>query len=296
VGRNQLVEQCQPPVEAADPDQHRGGVGQIGLVAGRDPERFAKRCQRFLDLALAMKQPAEMGPGGGPGRRQDRGPAQDQGGIVEEAATGGDFRHQVHRLDVFGYCLQPFADEDFERLAERYLAESASYRRTDRPFFTDKMPGNWPYVGLIQLMLPNARIVDVRRDPRDCCFANYAQHFQWGMSAMYGQTDLAAYYRDYVRLMRHFDAVLPGRIHRIIYEDLVDDVERQVRSLLGYLGLPFEPGCLRFFDTDRAVHSPSAQQVRRPINRDGIGRWRSYEPSLQPLIAALGDLPESYRR
>ena len=115
------------------------------------------------------------------------------------------------------------------------------------------------------------------------------------MNGMYGQSDLAEYYRDYVRLMRHFDGVLPGRVHRIIYEDLVDEFEPRVRALLDYLELPFEEGCLRYFETERAVHTPSAQQVRRPINRDGIGRWRPYQPYLSGMIDALGDLPRTYR-
>jgi tetratricopeptide (TPR) repeat protein len=208
----------------------------------------------------------------------------------------GDLAKAAGAPERFADYVAGLPRQAFERLGERYLSETQRYRTSERPFFTDKMPGNWPYVGLIHLILPNARIVDVRRDPRDCCFANYAQHFQWGMNAMYGQEDLASYYRDYVRLMRHFDSALPGRIHRIIYEEMVDSFEPHVRALLDHLGLPFEASCLRFFETDRAVHTPSAQQVRRPINRDGIGRWIPYESHLGPLIEALGDLPSTYRQ
>ena len=207
----------------------------------------------------------------------------------------GDLAKAGGSADAYPGKVAELPRQAFERLGQRYLEETQRYRRTGRPFFTDKMPGNWPYVGLIHLILPNAKIVDVRRDPRDCCFANYSQHFQWGMNGMYGQSDLAEYYRDYVRLMRHFDGVLPGRVHRIIYEDLVDEFEPRVRALLDYLELPFEEGCLRYFETERAVHTPSAQQVRRPINRDGIGRWRPYQPYLSGMIDALGDLPRTYR-
>lgn len=186
-------------------------------------------------------------------------------------------------------------EAQFRALGERYLNLARPHRHTDRPRFTDKNPANWRNIGLIHTMLPNAKIVDVRRDPLDCCFANYSQHFSWGIEYSYDQRDLASYYRNYLRLMRHFDEVLPGRVHRIVYEDLVDDVEKEVRRLLAYLDLPFEEKCLRFFETDRAVLTPSAEQVRKPINRRGMGRWRSYEPWIGDLQQALGDTLENWR-
>lgn len=180
-------------------------------------------------------------------------------------------------------------------LGQRYLELTKSHRREDRRHFTDKNPANWRNLGLILAMLPNSKIIDVRRDPLDCCFANYAQHYSWGIEYSYDQRHLASYYRNYLRLMRHFDEVLPGRVHRIIYEDLVEDVEKETRRLLDYLDLPFENNCLQFFETERAILTPSSEQVRQPINRKGIGRWRSYEPWIADLRDALGDALETWR-
>jgi tetratricopeptide (TPR) repeat protein len=191
--------------------------------------------------------------------------------------------------------VQGLSEQDFHALGARYLDLAARSRRTDRPFFTDKNPYNWRYTGLIHAMLPNARIVDVRRNPMDCCFANYAQHFQVGANFSYDQRALGEFYSDYVRTMRHFDQVLPGRIHRVIHEDLVDNFETEVERLLDYLGLPFDERCLRYYETERPVHTPSSEQVRQPINRSGLGKWRNYERHLGPLIDSLGDLPRTYR-
>jgi tetratricopeptide (TPR) repeat protein len=184
---------------------------------------------------------------------------------------------------------------DLNALGERYLHLSGYHRKTDRPYFTDKNPANWRYIGLIHAILPNARIIDARRDPMDCCFANLRQHYQWGVNFAYGQAEVAHQYREYVRLMRHFDDVIPGVIHRVIHDDLVDDFEQEVRRLLDYLGLPFEEGCLRFHENKRAVHTPSAEQVRQPINRSGFGRWRNYEPWLGDLKNSLGDTLQDWR-
>ena len=184
---------------------------------------------------------------------------------------------------------------EWERMGRRYLQLAGLHRKTERPRFTDKNPGNWRHVGMIHFMLPNAKIIDIRRNPMDCCFANYAQHFMGGGSFTYSQSDIAHYYRDYVRLMRHIDAVLPGRVHRIIYEDLVENLEGEVRRLLDYLELPFEPACLSFHETERAVHTPSSEQVRQPINRAGVGRWERYEPWLGELKNELGDVAAIWR-
>ncbi|QNQ11041.1 tetratricopeptide repeat-containing sulfotransferase family protein [Sphingomonas alpina] len=184
---------------------------------------------------------------------------------------------------------------DFRKLGNRYLELTRFHRRTDRARFIDKNPGNWRQVGLIHMMLPNARIIDIRRNPLDCCFANYTQHFMVGVNYSYGFTEIASQYREYVRLMRHFDRVLPGRVHRVIYEDLVENVEAEVRALLDHLALPFEESCLRFFETDRPIHTPSSEQVRQPINRAGIGRVGKYEPWVGELRNALGTLVEDWR-
>jgi tetratricopeptide (TPR) repeat protein len=184
---------------------------------------------------------------------------------------------------------------DFGKLGRRYLELTRSRRKTGRERFTDKNPANWQQIGLIHAMLPSAKFVDIRRNPLDCCFANYSQHFLVGADYSYGLEEVAAQYRDYVRFMRHFDEVLPGRVHRLIYEDLVSDTEAEVRRLLDYLELPFEERCLRFFETDRPVHTPSSEQVRQPINRAGIGKWKNYEPWIGDLREALGELIQGWR-
>jgi tetratricopeptide (TPR) repeat protein len=185
--------------------------------------------------------------------------------------------------------------EQLATLGSRYIALTKRYRLTDRPFFTDKNPANWQYTGLIHSMLPNARIIDVRRNPMDCCFANYCQHFEAGAQFTYNQVDLGHYYADYVQTMRRFDEVSPGRVHRVIHDDLVENFEQEVRRLLDYVGVPFEDACLRFHETQRAIHTPSSEQVRQPINRSGFGRWRNYEPWLGELRNALGDTLSDWR-
>jgi tetratricopeptide (TPR) repeat protein len=184
--------------------------------------------------------------------------------------------------------LPHLSANELRALGESYLATTRPRRQTDRPFFTDKMPGNWAYLGLIRTILPNAKIVDVRRHPLGCGFANFTQFFTRGVDFSYDLAEIGLHYRDYVRLMDHFDQALPGAVHHVRYEDLVENLEREVRRLLDYLGLPFDEACLRFHENERAVHTPSAQQVRRPINRQGMETWRNYEPWLGPLKTALG--------
>jgi hypothetical protein len=181
-------------------------------------------------------------------------------------------------------------------LGRRYLELSKRYRSTSRPRFTDKNPANWRQVGFIHAILPNAKIIDARRDPMDCCFSNYTQHFGWGVNFAYDLGHLGAQYQDYLRLMRHFDATVPGLVHRVINDELIDDLENEVRRLLQYLGLPFEEQCLRFYETERAVNTPSSEQVRQPINRKGIGRWRNYEPWLGELKESLAPVLDDWRR
>ncbi len=181
-------------------------------------------------------------------------------------------------------------------LGEEFLERTRIQRKLGRPFFIDKMPNNFAHVGLIHLILPRAKIIDARRHPLGCCFSAFKQHFARGQTFSYDLTELGRYYADYTDLMAHYDAVLPGVVHRVIYEQMVADPEGQVRALLDYCGLPFEPGCLKFYENDRAVRTASSEQVRRPIFTDGVDQWRSYEPWLGPLKAALGPSLDSWDR
>jgi len=184
--------------------------------------------------------------------------------------------------------------EDRRRAGEDYLKRTSVQRRTSRPFFIDKLPNNWMFVPFIHLVLPNARIIDARRHPLGCCFSNFRQHFARGQDFTYDLEDLGRYYADYVRLMAHVDDVLPGRVHRVIYERMVDDTEAEIRTLLDYCGLPFEPACLSFYETDRAVRTASSEQVRQPIYRDATEEWLRYDQFLGPLKEALGPVLDSY--
>jgi hypothetical protein len=179
-------------------------------------------------------------------------------------------------------------------LGDRYLDRTRVQRKTPAPFFIDKMPNNFFHVGLIHLMLPNARIIDVRRHPMACCFSGYKQYFARGQNFSYSLDDIGRYYRDYLALMAHFDEVLPGRVHRIVYERLIDDTEGEVRRLLDHCDLPFEAGCLRFFENERPVRTASSEQVRQPIYREGVDHWRHFEPWLAPLQRALGEALDTY--
>ncbi|HLY51737.1 MAG TPA: sulfotransferase, partial [Steroidobacteraceae bacterium] len=191
-------------------------------------------------------------------------------------------------------ALAQMSPADFRRLGEKYLSDTRVYR-TGKPRFIDKMPNNFRHIGLIHLMLPNARIIDARREPMACCFSNLKQLFATGQEFTYSIEDIARYYRTYLELMRHWDAVLPGRVLRVQHEDLVDDLEGNVRRLLDFCGLPFEPACIEFHKTERSVRTASSEQVRQPLYREGLDQWRHYEPWLGPLCAALGDALTRYR-
>ncbi|MBS0364144.1 MAG: sulfotransferase [Proteobacteria bacterium] len=190
--------------------------------------------------------------------------------------------------------LAALSPAEFAALGEEYLARAKVHRKRGAPFFIDKMPNNFAHVALIHLILPKAKIIDARRHPVGCCFSAFKQHFAVGQAFSYDLGDLARYYRDYVELMAHFDAVLPGRVHRVIYERLVAEPEAQVRQLLAHCGLPFEDGCLRFYENDRAVRTASSEQVRRPIFTDGVDHWRRFAPRLHQLIDGLGPVAASY--
>ncbi len=186
--------------------------------------------------------------------------------------------------------------EDARALGERFLAETRVYRRLGRPFFIDKMPNNFWHIGLIHLILPASIIIDVRREPMACCFSNLKQLFGGANQEFsYGVEDMARHYRAYLGLMRHWDEVLPGRVLRVNYEDVVEDLETSVRRMLAHCGLTFEPACVAFHETPRSVRTPSSEQVRQPIGRDGLDQWRRYEPWLGPLRDALGDALTRYR-
>jgi tetratricopeptide (TPR) repeat protein len=212
---------------------------------------------------------------------------------VEGTMELPDIGHLARDLDSaearYPLGLARLAPADFTALGEAYLERTAVHRKLGRPFFVDKMPNNFQHLGLIALALPGAKIVDVRRHPLGCGFSAFKQHFAQGQAFSYDLTDLGRYYADYVELMRHMDAVLPGRVHRVIYEDLVADTEAEVRRLLDHCGLPFDPACLDFHRNDRAVRTVSSEQVRRPIFRDGVDLWPRFEPWLDSLKAALGD-------
>jgi tetratricopeptide (TPR) repeat protein len=190
--------------------------------------------------------------------------------------------------------LASLSAETCARLGREYLDQTRIQRKTARPFFIDKMPNNFLHIALIRLALPAAKIIDARRHPMACCFSGFKQLFAEGHRYTYSLRDLGRYYRDYVELMEHFDRVLPGRIHRVVYEEMVDDTESEVRRLLAYCGLEYESDCLRFHENARPVRTPSAQQVRKPMYRDGVGHWRHYESWLQPLKDALGDVLERH--
>jgi tetratricopeptide (TPR) repeat protein len=178
--------------------------------------------------------------------------------------------------------------DDCRRLGEKYLADTRAYRG-GKATFIDKMPNNFRHLGLIHLILPQAKIIDARREAMACCFSNFKQLYASGQQFTYSLEDLARYYRTYFELMAHWDTVLPGKILRVQYADVVSDLEGSVRRILEFCGLDFEPGCTKFYRTERQVHSASSEQVRQPIYREGLEQWRHFEPWLGPLKAALGD-------
>jgi tetratricopeptide (TPR) repeat protein len=179
-------------------------------------------------------------------------------------------------------------------LGDRYIEQTRIQRKSSKAFFIDKMPNNFLHIGLLHLALPNAKIIDARRHPMACCFSGFKQNFAQGQRYTYNLEDIGRFYCDYVELMAHFDAVLPGKVHRVIYERLIEDTEAEVRRLLAFCQLPFEEACLRYYENDRAVRTASSQQVRKPIYREGIDHWRNFEPWLEPLRRALGDVLAAY--
>lgn len=204
-----------------------------------------------------------------------------------EAQTDGS-------ADAYVRAILSLDGEALASLGRRYIESTRVHRREGAPRFIDKMPNNWMHALLIHLILPNARIVDARRHPLDCGVSCFVQHFARGQPFAYGLEDIGRYYADYVRLMDHVDMVLPGRVHRVIHERLLAEPEAEIRALLDACGLAFEPACLAFHANPRPVRTASADQVRQPLTNDGVGRWRLFEPWLEPLRAGLGDVVDRY--
>ena len=198
----------------------------------------------------------------------------------------------LNRADGINYpaAVREMDAPHLRALGQDYLRYAQLHRRQGKPHFIDKMPNNFPHVGFINLILPNARIIDARREPLDTCVSCFRQLFARGQPFTYDLVDIGEYYMQYRKMMDHWHKVLPGRMLTVQYEELVGDFENQVRRLLDYCGLPFEENCLRFHETERPVRTASSEQVRRPINADAIGRWRHYEQHLSPLMEVLGPL------
>ena len=184
--------------------------------------------------------------------------------------------------------LSKLSPEDLRNFGEQFIADTQIYRKQGTPFFIDKMPNNFRHIGLIHMILPNAKIIDARRSAMGCCFSGFKQLFAEGQEFTYGLREVGTYYRDYVRLMDHWDAVLPGKVLRVRYEEVVADLETQVRRVLDYCGLPFEAACLNFHQTDRAVRTASSEQVRQPLYQSGVDQWENYSDHLDPLREVLG--------
>jgi hypothetical protein len=183
--------------------------------------------------------------------------------------------------------LKDLTPEDFLRLGESYISETRVYR-AGKPHFIDKMPNNFRHLGLIHLALPNAKIIDARRNAMACCFSNFKQLFAAGQEFTYGLEDIGRYYRTYVELMAHWDSVMPGKVLRVEHEDVVDNLEANVRRILDFCGLEFEPQCVEYYKTERSIRTASSEQVRQPIFKEGIDQWRNFEPWLGPLKEVLG--------
>ncbi|WP_245605139.1 tetratricopeptide repeat-containing sulfotransferase family protein [Sphingomonas astaxanthinifaciens] len=213
---------------------------------------------------------------------------------VEGTTELPDLPALARRKRGYPRSVADWSADELAALGQEYLERTAVQRRTAKPRFIDKLPNNWLFTPFIHLILPNATIVDARRHPLGCCLSNFRQHFARGQAFTYDLADMGHYYADYVRLMGHVDRVLPGRVIRVVYEEMVADPEANIRRLLDRAGLPFEPACLDFHKTERAVRTPSSEQVRRPIYRDAAEEWRAYDAHLQPLRDALGAVIDHY--
>jgi tetratricopeptide (TPR) repeat protein len=207
-----------------------------------------------------------------------------------ELSAMNNIRDRLERSSGLGAAaaVATLDPSEFADIGAQYLEKTRPFRHTDRPFFVDKLPSNWANLPLIRLALPNAKIIDARRHPMACGFSNFKQNYATGLGFSYALDTIGTFYRDYWRFMRRFDELQPGAAHRLINERIIEEPEGEVRRLLDYLGVPFDPACLEFHKTERAIRTPSAEQVRKPINREGVDYWRHYEPWLDPLKDALG--------
>ncbi len=210
--------------------------------------------------------------------------------LVQDLQGRDDYDSYKKFWDQYIESLAARGPDDLRRDGQKYLADTLIYRSGRKPFFTDKNPNNFRNIGLLQLILPDARIIDARRGAMACCFSNFKQLYAVGQEFTYSLEDLGNYYRCYVQLMQHWDRVLPGKVLRVQHEEVVEDLDSSVRRILEFCGLEFEPACLEFYKTERRVHTVSSEQVRRPVNREGIDQWRHFEPWLGPLRETLGDL------
>jgi tetratricopeptide (TPR) repeat protein len=199
-----------------------------------------------------------------------------------------DGRRRVNEEARYPANLGELTPKELEEFGKAFIRDTAIHRKRGTPFFIDKMPNNFRHIGLIHMILPNAKIIDARRGAMGCCFSGFKQLFAEGQEFTYGLEEIGHYYRDYVALMDHWDQVLPGKVLRVRYEDVVSDLEAQVRRLLDYCGLPFEEGCINFHQTERAVRTASSEQVRQPIFKSGVDQWEHFSPYLDPLREVLG--------
>jgi hypothetical protein len=194
---------------------------------------------------------------------------------------------------LYPAILADLSAQQLTELGQEYL-QRTRVQRGDAAYFIDKNPNNFSHVGMISLILPNAKIIDARRKPMACCFSNFVQLFASGQRFTYGFENIARYYRDYLRVMDHWDEVLPGKVLRVQYEDVVTDFENQVMRILDYLGLEFEQACMKFHESDRPVRTASSEQVRQPLYSDALEHWRNFEPDLDELKKALGPVLDRY--
>jgi hypothetical protein len=197
-------------------------------------------------------------------------------------------RRRVDEEPAYPANVGALSPKDLTAFGEAFLRDTRIHRKKGVPFFIDKMPNNFRHIGLIHMILPNAKIIDARRGAMGCCFSGFKQLFAEGQEFTYGLEEIGHYYKDYVALMDHWDRVLPGKVLRVNYEDVVADLEPQVRRLLDFCGLPFEEGCINFHKNDRAVRTASSEQVRQPIFTSGLDQWENFSPYLDPLRQVLG--------
>ncbi|KRO33434.1 MAG: hypothetical protein ABS15_06900 [SAR86 cluster bacterium BACL1 MAG-120823-bin87] len=202
--------------------------------------------------------------------------------IIALSRKIGD-KKSTNDISKYPKIIETFDKAQFKQMGESYLENTLDQRVTDKPYFIDKMPNNFSHIGLIHLILPNAKIIDARRNPMDCCYSCYKQLFGSGQGFSYSFNRIGNYYLDYLRLMSHWDQTLPKKIYRVTYEDMVSNTESEIRKLLDYCGLEFEENCLNFYNNKRAVRTPSSEQVRQPIYDSGLKYWKNFEDELSPL-------------